>query len=344
MPTPSPFVVRVLLWRARARFVVAAAVVVFAAAFDGSAGVGHAAAAANDAAAPSTPAGLVVGGQTSAGFWVSWATSTDNQGVAGYGVYLNGARVGGTGATELRYPFSGLACATGYTVGVDAVDAAGNRSAVASVWAATAACAGLSVPLSVPSGLGVSGQTASGFRVSWSASSGAAGYRVYLNGSRIGSTGAVELSYPFAGQACGSSFTVGVDAVDAAGDSSAVASVSASTLACSGPSGPGDTQAPSVSLTSPAAGATVTGTVSVAAAASDNVGVSSVQLLVDGAVLGSDSASPYTWGWNTTSLPDGTHTLAGARLRRCRQSRRQRHGHGLGLERRAGRRVGRLRP
>ena len=73
--------------------------------------------------------------------------------------------------------------------------------------------------------------------------------------------------------------------------------------------GPGDTQGPTVSLTTPAAGATVSGTVPVVAAASDNAGVSNVQLLVDGAVAGSDSAFPYTWGWITTSVPDGSHTL-----------------------------------
>ena len=53
-----------------------------------------------------------------------------------------------------------------------------------------------------------------------------------------------------------------------------------------GPSGP-DVTAPTVSLTAPAANATIAGTVTVSASASDNVGVASVQFLLDGTNLGS---------------------------------------------------------
>jgi hypothetical protein len=60
------------------------------------------------------------------------------------------------------------------------------------------------------------------------------------------------------------------------------------------------------SITSPTSGATVTGTVSVAATASDNVGVVRVDLQVDGVVTGSASSAPYTFAW--ASGP-GSHTL-----------------------------------
>ena len=46
-----------------------------------------------------------------------------------------------------------------------------------------------------------------------------------------------------------------------------------------------DTTAPTVSVTDPASGATVSGTVTLTANATDNVGVTSVQFLVDGAAL-----------------------------------------------------------
>lgn len=55
-----------------------------------------------------------------------------------------------------------------------------------------------------------------------------------------------------------------------------------------------ETTAPSVSITSPAAGATVSGTVTIAAAASDTVGVSRVEFLVDGLLLASDTTTPYS--------------------------------------------------
>jgi len=73
--------------------------------------------------------------------------------------------------------------------------------------------------------------------------------------------------------------------------------------------GGGDTQAPTTAITAPAAGATVSGTVTVTATASDNVGVTRVDLLVDGAVLASDTTAPYSWSWNTTNAGNGTHSL-----------------------------------
>ena len=53
----------------------------------------------------------------------------------------------------------------------------------------------------------------------------------------------------------------------------------------------------------------MSGTVSVAATATDNVGVSRVELLVDGAQIASDSSAPYQFSWNTAALSNGTHTL-----------------------------------
>jgi hypothetical protein len=71
-----------------------------------------------------------------------------------------------------------------------------------------------------------------------------------------------------------------------------------------------DTIPPTISITAPANGATVSSTVSVTANASDNVGVTSVQFLLDGANLGSAiTTSPYSGSWNTTSSANGAHTL-----------------------------------
>ena len=73
-----------------------------------------------------------------------------------------------------------------------------------------------------------------------------------------------------------------------------------------------DTTLPTVSMTAPANNTTVSGTnVTVSATASDNVAVVGVQFKLDGANLGSeDTTSPYSVGWNTTSLSDGSqHTL-----------------------------------
>ena len=71
-----------------------------------------------------------------------------------------------------------------------------------------------------------------------------------------------------------------------------------------------DTTPPTVSLSAPAANATVSNTVTVNATASDNVSVSSVQFKLDGANLGTaDTTSPYSISWDTTTATNGTHTL-----------------------------------
>ncbi|HEU4910605.1 MAG TPA: Ig-like domain-containing protein, partial [Actinomycetes bacterium] len=70
-----------------------------------------------------------------------------------------------------------------------------------------------------------------------------------------------------------------------------------------------DTADPTAAITSPSNGATVAGTVDVAVTASDDVGVTSVDLQVDGTVVGSDSTSPYVIPWNSTAVANGPHTL-----------------------------------
>jgi PKD repeat protein len=67
---------------------------------------------------------------------------------------------------------------------------------------------------------------------------------------------------------------------------------------------------PSVSVTLPGAGATVSGTVVVQASASDNVGIRDVQLKVDGQNLGAaDSSAPYSVAWDTRTAANGAHSL-----------------------------------
>ena len=75
------------------------------------------------------------------------------------------------------------------------------------------------------------------------------------------------------------------------------------------PPGP-DTTAPTVSLTAPVPGQ-VAGQVAITASATDNVGVTSVQFLLDSLSLGAaDTAAPFTLTWDSTTVTNGTHTLA----------------------------------
>jgi hypothetical protein len=74
---------------------------------------------------------------------------------------------------------------------------------------------------------------------------------------------------------------------------------------------PGGDASPTVSLTSPAAGATVSGSVALAANASDDKGVSKVDFLVDGAIVASDTSSSGGWTgtWNSATAGDGSHAI-----------------------------------
>ena len=76
-----------------------------------------------------------------------------------------------------------------------------------------------------------------------------------------------------------------------------------------GGGGGGDTTAPTVSITAPSSGATVSGTVSFTASASDNVGVSKVEFYVDGSLKSTDTSSPYSYSWDTTAASNASHTL-----------------------------------
>jgi hypothetical protein len=73
---------------------------------------------------------------------------------------------------------------------------------------------------------------------------------------------------------------------------------------------PADTLAPTVEVTAPASGSTLAGTITLSANASDNVGVASVQFLIDGNPLGeADTSSPYSATFDTTTVADGSHVV-----------------------------------
>ena len=72
-----------------------------------------------------------------------------------------------------------------------------------------------------------------------------------------------------------------------------------------------DTTPPTVSITNPVNGQTVSSTVPVAANATDDVAVASVQFFLDGQPLGRPvTMPPYAIQWDTTTAANGTHTLS----------------------------------
>src|SRR5438876_8259815 len=125
---------------------------------------------------------------------------------------------------------------------------------------------------------------------SWSVSSGTLPTGLILSSSgTLSGTPTVAGAFPF---------TVAVKDA-ASGSASASLSINVVTAA-----------APSVSISSPANGSTVSGTTSVSGVASDGLAITSVQLSVDGGAFANASGtSNWSFSLNTNSLSNGAHTL-----------------------------------
>ncbi|MET0963188.1 MAG: S8 family serine peptidase [Noviherbaspirillum sp.] len=70
-----------------------------------------------------------------------------------------------------------------------------------------------------------------------------------------------------------------------------------------------DTQPPVVAISAPLGSSTVSGVVPVNVGATDNVGVTRVELKVNGATVAVDSAAPYALSWNSTGVANGMASL-----------------------------------
>jgi len=70
-----------------------------------------------------------------------------------------------------------------------------------------------------------------------------------------------------------------------------------------------DVTAPTVSITSPASNAMVSGNLTISASATDNVGIAKVEFYVNGALHNTDTTAPFSYGGATTSANNGAYTL-----------------------------------
>jgi len=79
---------------------------------------------------------------------------------------------------------------------------------------------------------------------------------------------------------------------------------------CHDAPGAPDTIAPTVSVTTPAAGTTVSGTRTISANAVDAGGVNHVDFLLGGKTVATDATAPYSVSWNSTTVADGSRTIS----------------------------------
>ncbi|MCG6189920.1 DUF5074 domain-containing protein [Maribellus maritimus] len=179
-----------------------------------------------DNEAPTAPTNLVtVPSDTSIAF--SWSASTDNVGVLGYAIYLDGVLISTVNQTNLNV--TGLSSDTEYTLAVVAFDASSNESALSKITVSTTTPADNTAP-SVPANL-IAEASETSIVLSWSASSdnvGVAAYNIYLNGDSIDNV--TETNFTLTELSPGTEYTFSVEAVDASGNKSEKATVTQSTI------------------------------------------------------------------------------------------------------------------
>lgn len=176
-----------------------------------------------DTTPPTTPVNLAASASASS-IALSWTASTDNVRVAGYTV----ERCQGSSCSDFgqlatvaatSYVDSDGSQGVVYGYRVLAYDEAGNQSGWSNIASATVPD---TTPPSVPTGVSASAQSWSTVSLSWAAATdnvGVAGYRVYRNGSAIGTTGGT--SYTDGTTSPSTSYSYTVSAYDAAGNTSA---------------------------------------------------------------------------------------------------------------------------
>ena len=184
-----------------------------------------------DTQAPSAPLSIT-GVVNFTSVALSWLPSTDNVGVTAYNVFRNNVLVSSTPTTSSL--FVGLAASTKFTFGVTAVDAAGNQSTMSTVQVTTGQDQSRdSIAPSVPGAL-LAQIGSNSVQLAWTASTdnrGVKGYIVFQDGVLIDTVLAPAVTKFVGGLLSLTAYTFEVLAFDAAGNKSAKAEKTVTTLA-----------------------------------------------------------------------------------------------------------------
>ncbi|MEI8356338.1 MAG: Ig-like domain-containing protein, partial [Deltaproteobacteria bacterium] len=232
------------------------------------------------------------------------ATASDNVGVTKVEYYLNGLLQATDTTAPYVYSWNTTALAAGsYTLMTKAYDAAGNvgQSGNVSVSVVNDSISPTVTVTSPANNATVSGSVT----IAANASDNVAVSRVefFENGILLAASNVAPYSYSWnTAAAANGAHTLAARAYDAAGNVGQSSSVSVTLF--------NDTTLPTVSINSPLNGATVSGTTSVSATASDNVGVTKVEFYVNGALQSSSTSAPYSFSWNTAAAANGAYTLS----------------------------------
>jgi fibronectin type 3 domain-containing protein len=209
----------------------------------------------SDISPPTAPTNLSATVVGSLAVDLSWTGSTDDIGVTGYTVYRNGSAIATVGGGSTTYHDATVVSGTTYTYTVDALDAAGNHSALSNPVTVTPVSD--TQPPSTPTGLTATAVNPTRVDLSWTASTdniGVTGYTIYRNGTQLDVTGGATTNYSDTTASPATQYSYTVDAFDAAANHSAQSSPPAVVTT---PSAPSNTALPTISGTA-AAGQTLT--------------------------------------------------------------------------------------
>lgn len=245
---------------------------------------------------------------------LQWDPNTESD-IAGYKVYYKADSstqpFNGTGASEGVSPIdvhnltsttiTGLDSAHAYYFAVTAYNTAGVESAFSTIVTITESVAP-SVSLISPS----NNATVSG-TVSVTANSfdnvGVTKVEFYVNSTLKATDTSTPFLYSWDTSALAAgTYTLTAKAYDAVGNVGQSNNIAVKVVK--------DTTPPTVSLTAPSNNATVNGTVTVSASASDNIGVTKVEFYVDGTLRAAVNTVPYKYYWNSIAAGNGSHTLS----------------------------------
>jgi hypothetical protein len=252
-------------------------------------------------------------GQVMTGPLTLQATATDDNAVQKVEFLVDGALKGTDAAAPYALSWDARTVAAGtHTVTARAWDYAGNMSSATVAVARVVDQGPPTVPLNVRAiyprdtrltfawDASTDDVAVTGYRLDVST---AAGFGTMLAGYNNLSVGLV-LSREVSGLTPGTTYYARVRALDA------LSQVSNSSLVAAGRTlATPDTAPPTLTITSPAANAVVSGTATVTAEATDANGIRKVLFYLDNALRYTVTAAPYEWVWDTGAAAEGKHTL-----------------------------------
>lgn len=236
------------------------------------------------------------------------ANATDDVAVSRVEFYIDGTLKGTDTSSPYAYSLVASTLTPGtHTISAKAYDPAGNVTTSTIINVNVADTTSPSVSVTAPTG----GSSVSGtIAFSANATDNVAVSKVeFYTGSTLRGT---DTTAPYSisldsKQLANGAVSLTVKAFDAANNSTTSSAVSVTVNNTTTP--PVDTTPPTVSISSPTDGASVSGSVNIGAVATDNIGVSKVEFYVDGALKNSDTTAPFGYSLNTSTLTNASHVI-----------------------------------